>query len=332
MARILLHIGYPKTGTTSLQLFFSKNAEALKSRGWLYPETGRLHNAHYNISFALDIGNYEKRETQTPQSMRDALDKEIHASNCANVLLSAESFITTRRPQEVKDFFAGHDLRVLLYLRRHDHAFNSGYGQAVRSTVNPPWGPGIDSYVLYQFGISTIPWDYLQTLRRWATCIGADNLIVRPFESDQNAPDLYGDFMNAIGLSDGDSLPRPERERNTSISYRMLSIIDGLNRSPDKKEVRQELLGPLMKIANREDKRDENPILSPKMRNAILTRYRKSYEQIAKEFMGRPDGVLFKEPEPTPDDAWEPPTPATFQDAIDTLVKAMAIAKRDGEG
>ena len=41
MRRLVIHIGYPKTGTTMLQQFFAANPAGLAARGVLYPQTGK---------------------------------------------------------------------------------------------------------------------------------------------------------------------------------------------------------------------------------------------------------------------------------------------------
>lgn len=42
--RIFLHIGAEKTGTSSVQRFFSRNREALKAAGYLYPASAGNEN------------------------------------------------------------------------------------------------------------------------------------------------------------------------------------------------------------------------------------------------------------------------------------------------
>ena len=72
------------------------------------------------------------------------------------------------------------------------------------TTVLPPWGPGIESFVLYQLGLGTVPYDYLATLRNWAAAFGTDKMVVRPFERVQLKPDLYADMLRIIGITAGE--------------------------------------------------------------------------------------------------------------------------------
>src|SRR5947209_14339246 len=152
MAKVLLHIGYPKTATTSLQWFFARNDDALRRQaGLLYPETGRTHVAHYGLSMCLNIGVYDGK-VRAIGTAKETLDREIRQSECDTVLISSEGFIAAKSFDPVLEFFSGHDLYLVVYLRRHDHAFESAYSQSVCLTVDPPWRPGIESFVLHQMG------------------------------------------------------------------------------------------------------------------------------------------------------------------------------------
>jgi len=323
MARIFLHIGYPKTGTTSLQQFFAQNAETLRSNGILYPWAGRNSIAHYGLSTALVDG-----QQLACESIKTQLAKEIEESGCESVLISSEGFIAAKSFDPIVSFFAGHDVDFVIYLRRHDHALESAYSQSVCLTANPPWNPGIDSFVLYQMGISTVPWDYWRTLSKLAAIVGKNHVIVRPFEREQNLPDLYADFLKVVGLEDSDAFARPNKERNPSLPYRTLATIDSIMRSAVGPEMKQQYAEVLARIHS--GTKGEMPFLSPRMRIAVLARYRMSYAMIAREFMRRDDGVLFKEPAPMPNQPWSPPTTVSVQEAVDLVLRAApAIAEKE---
>jgi len=90
---VLIHAGTHKTGTTSLQMLFTRNRAELLDRGIMYPETGIWAGAtesdsHSNIAWEL-MGHalFDARSG----TLDDLID-EIVASDCEKVLLSSEEF------------------------------------------------------------------------------------------------------------------------------------------------------------------------------------------------------------------------------------------------
>ena len=50
---IYLHLGKPKTGTTTIQKYLSANAKVLLAEEYLYPFAGRVLAGHHDIYFDL---------------------------------------------------------------------------------------------------------------------------------------------------------------------------------------------------------------------------------------------------------------------------------------
>ena len=77
--RLFLHIGRHKTGTTSLQNFFSEKKELLSERGILYPETGRvtahgtLDRAHHTFSQVTRFKPMAEVKTMLAELAEEAL-------------------------------------------------------------------------------------------------------------------------------------------------------------------------------------------------------------------------------------------------------------------
>ncbi len=202
MRLYLRYARYPQTGTTAPQSFFSQNASHLAAAGLLYPQTGQLNTAHYLFNFALGLGRWEEGEVETPAVLAEKLKQEIEVSSCDRVLLSSEYFALATRDDIVRvgALFADFDMRIVVYLRRHDRALEAAYAQSVKTTLAPPWQPNIESFILYQLTTNR-QYDYLAGLRRWASVFGQEALIVRPYERGQNKPDLFADFLPRPSMS-----------------------------------------------------------------------------------------------------------------------------------
>jgi hypothetical protein len=188
-----------KTGTSAIQHFFSQQREALKEQGLLYPATGCNREAHYLLSEALGFihkkqqssGEMHERELAL---LRKALDDEINKSVARQVLFSSENFVIPRTLEPVRQLFSDYDTRIIVYLRRHNEWRESAYNQAVKMVAKPPWEQGFESYVNFRKRKTPKHGCYRELVDRWAKVSGKENIIVRPYERQQNKPNIVNDI------------------------------------------------------------------------------------------------------------------------------------------
>ena len=99
---IYLHMGFPRTGTTSIQIGLEHNKEILEEGGYFYPDQGIDHYGHHNIFY--DLIRYDSLMKPTFDGIYDeskggllALLEQIRAIKSenpdANIILSSEAFI-----------------------------------------------------------------------------------------------------------------------------------------------------------------------------------------------------------------------------------------------
>ena len=320
MKKLFLHIGYPKTGTTGIQRFLEDNEEILFSQGILYPQTGRLNQAHYMINFSLGIGAYEgKLKLPDMTTLKAKLQREVNESHCDVIIVSSEYFITAKEVEQVKEFFSDYEVKILVYLRRHDYAFESAFSQGEKTSSNPPWEPDVASFTLHALCTDEVPFDYLDVLLRWGAIFGNENIIVRPFEKQQNQPDLYADFLKAIDVPDSEDFSRPGIA-NLSFSREKLTVLRIVRKSDLLPSAKEKLVRRLNSIS---EMGSSERYFTPAMRRVIVNKYLPVYRLIAEEYMGREDGVLFLDPVPKLTDPWEPPVALRQQDILERLFKAV---------
>lgn len=151
---IYLHVGYPKTGTSSLQFFLFKNRLRLKENDYLYPESGLLfippyYIAHYLIPFNLFYKKtgikFYNLDFPDDELLIKKLRAEIENKKCNNIIISCESFLGLLdiymfvRFGELgilniwKNFlssFKDFKIKIVLYLRElFDYSFSFFYEQ-----------------------------------------------------------------------------------------------------------------------------------------------------------------------------------------------------------
>ena len=326
MRQLFLHIGYPKTGTTSVQRFLALNQAALQAAGVLYPQAGRIRHgdAHYGVNFALGIADYDRpKDVEKPVTLRQDLAAEAAGSGCEKIVLSTEYLTTANLADKarVRAYFADYDVKIVCYLRRHDHMYESAYAQAVKTVANPPWTDSIEGFIVYHTGMGTVSYDYLGVLRQWAQHFGTAAILVRPFEPAQNTPDVYADFLATIGVADSAHFVRPKRA-NPSITPRTAAAIGMLRRTGLAETLKRAIIGHMIVADARMELRHR--YLSPAMCEALVRRYAPVYRGLAREFLGREDGVLFREPAPDAKDPWSAAPQWSADELAETILGAVA--------
>ncbi|WP_069300651.1 hypothetical protein [Neptunicoccus sediminis] len=160
MAKVTIHVGSHKTGTTLLQSVLANNRAALEERGVYYPETYRFMgdkrstaistNAQFEVPKALGVYGTQERE--------DLARFRAHllevAPNYSQIILSAETFYrmlpskanlnakeaeiaaNTRGLRSVvferlAEFLDGFDAEILVYFRRPDSFAESMYTEGI---------------------------------------------------------------------------------------------------------------------------------------------------------------------------------------------------------
>lgn len=214
MTTIYLHIGMPKTGTTSLQHFLKNNQEKLLEEGYLYPKSGRIPTAdnitvnrlnHHSLASAL-LRKYAPKAA-TPQSAIwegswESLKIEIEMIKPKNVIISSEHFTITSTLEfynpdiiaMLKKMLEQYEAKIIIYIRRQDEFFRSMYCQEIKTHCES----GIREFILHFKNKA----NYHQILEVWKNEFGLKNVIVRPFEKEQlKNGDIVDDFLESINLN-----------------------------------------------------------------------------------------------------------------------------------
>lgn len=251
MAIVYLHIGAPKTATSTLQYVMAQNYRRLLKRGVLYPQTVMHGSAHHALVCDLLERHRNQRMPDiwygsVPRGQAwELLNSEInqHMSSIHSVVVSSELFFgqvsnLDNMLHEVVTRLAQHDLRVIVYLRRQDQLFSSFYNQDVKGIRQ--WCES--AYQFYQTH-QMFEQGYHSVLNMWSDVLGKANIIVRPFEAVQwKKKDIVKDFSSLIG---GPTLGGDVSQNKDSLGMIQLYVKRCLNRVGFDKRINDEVLNVL---------------------------------------------------------------------------------------
>lgn len=144
MNRVFIHIGLPKTATSSIQSFLYDNTAFLNQHGYHYLQTGLNHQlkCHHDMIWKLGLHKgpsyVEENINEFRQETLDSLAAEVDNNPDKDLILSSEllTFIGDfSKLQPVLDIFKDKEVRYILNLRRQDKFLESLYQQVVKDGV-----------------------------------------------------------------------------------------------------------------------------------------------------------------------------------------------------
>lgn len=160
-ARVWLHIGAPKSGTSALQRYLNDNAEAVARDGLTYVTPKGKKSAN-DLAVAINRG----RDSLGP--LGADLSAGIEGAGTGQAIISSEMFYGVA-PDAILGAvpaLAGRDLRVVVYLRRQDRYLESKY---IQKSKNGRFKGDMNRY-LKKFGGSGA--DYADELAAWEATPG----------------------------------------------------------------------------------------------------------------------------------------------------------------
>lgn len=316
MSTLYLHIGTPKTGTSAIQRFLPMNEELLKEQGFCYPDLGyrfsgigKNRNAHFLVYRQRCISETEE-ETQRIRQLEDeyfykGLDKIKEIMNIyPNVILSDENIWNGYVKREnfwetLNDALSerGINLKVIVYLRRQDLVIESYWIQRVKEMLQMSFQDYISSGKYKYFKL-----DYYKQLKYIAEIIGKENIIVRAYEKQQyegSGNTLISDFLNILGLKMNPEYVSADIVANTSLFGGCLEVKRILNQMECFQKPNWSVR--YLRIIQEELENQTGLSVSEcryfkyEQQMAFLSEYDSCNSAVAREFMNREDGILFRE-------------------------------------
>ncbi|MBR1634517.1 MAG: hypothetical protein IJ682_05575 [Lachnospiraceae bacterium] len=326
MSTVYLHIGMPKTATTALQTFLPLNQKILNRQGFVYPDMpfhfdgiGIRRNGHF-LTFWM-------RRKQHPEWKKGFEVVEKATRRYENIILSDENLWSRQRLKKFwkrvkkKIYRMNADIKVIVYLRRQDDQVESHWNQKVKS-YKVHITKSFEDY-MRDGGYDYMPFDYDKALDRIADRIGKENLIVRPFEKQQFVGGtIFSDFINALGLEYTDEYELPPYTANVRLPDNAVEIKRQVNHLFEGNDLydfySEAIVGAFGTGLLKERPRPKTSMFSPEQRAEFMKRYEEGNAYVAREYLGREDGVLFyDDPDALPQ--WKPDDREMMEDTVRIL-------------
>lgn len=232
MKEVILHIGYPKSGSSALQTTLLASRPHLRQRGFFYPDApSGLHNALTAQFHPLPDTLWPYVELTDPDERRTArrrdfaaLERRLDRQERRTVILSSESLIALEDDgvPRLRDWLArrADRVRIVCYVRHPVPYASSLVGERIKQ------GEALSELT------ELVPTGRLrQALPPWAAAFGRENVTVRATERAQlTGGDVVSDFASLIGY-DG-PLDRSRQYENRGLSHPATLLLSAIHALP----------------------------------------------------------------------------------------------------
>jgi len=232
---VVLHIGYPKTGTSSLQWFLHARREDLRRQGVYYPLAGQdSEHAHHRLALALSANPYETVNPDARAALFADLATEIDRCGCDRVLLSSELFMgrleLIQASAEFARLFEDRDVRVVCVLRSQETFLESLYRQFILD-AQVRFADTFDAFL----EAYPMAGEYHAILTAWSAFVGRENIVPLVYEQAVHGEGLLRGFCRLLGV-DTDHLTAADLDVWHHVTHDTalgIEIVRFANRCPD---------------------------------------------------------------------------------------------------
>jgi len=229
MGTAVIHIGMPKTGTTSIQALLHHNRDRLLAAGWHYPAFLKKRN---HVALAVFAASSSQERTLRLAGLTSAEDHDqyrrdfghrfVEHTRTGDWIFSSEHLGSRLFADASVDRLAGlfehfDRVRILMYARRQDDMAVATYSTWLVDGRSDPFD--VDFHVQHRNR-----YDFEMVADRWDRAFGRDAVEVRLYPPGDVCPD----FAEAVGLGSISDWHR-RRQLNSSLSSTEAAFVRQMN-------------------------------------------------------------------------------------------------------
>lgn len=222
MKKLYLHIGSPKTGTTSIQKTFFDNRKALKEQGYIY--SGNTYNDHLFFfatksplrDWPRQFKGVDKKALQNKlNNYFSDIEKDFKSDEYKEQILSTEYLFLSNAEyigniiDYLQKFFS--EIKVVVFIRSPEEYYRSMQQQTIkaRSYITSP---------------AVFKYNFKNVIEAWGKVC---NLEVIEYQPEQNSCE---ELCKKIGVN-FNKLSGSAQKRNTSISIEQMVLLEKIQRN-----------------------------------------------------------------------------------------------------
>jgi hypothetical protein len=215
--RLTLHIGVPKTGSTTLQTALLENWDVLRRHSCDYISAPRSAGiGRHNLAWEYSDDKRFKATDGTWEQARAHIDASAHT----HFVYSSEvlSRLSPEAIARLRSVTAGLEVQVVMFVRNHVDLLESWWATS-------PWD---DWDAFLEISLERPSLNFYSTHGRWAEAFGAENVTVIPHETTDDVVDA---FFRAAGLDEVIAELRPVAKRGkVSLHPHVWLVIEEIER------------------------------------------------------------------------------------------------------
>jgi hypothetical protein len=236
--QLILHVGFHKSGTSSLQESLHVQRQELLENGISYPSIGYTgRKAHHRIAWALTQkpwGWKTRGGETTPYRHFSRIIGRINRSKVQKIVLSTEFFseLTADQIQKIKLAVKNRDVKILFTIRPLAKILASSYQQYLKYGIKADYEKWLHA-VLDEPGVAKLTptfWkrhQHAEVIQRWSDVFGPESVTL--IVADETRPDFLYEAVNSyLELPEG-SLKAQPTGTNRSLSMEEVSLLLEIN-------------------------------------------------------------------------------------------------------
>jgi len=281
---IYLHIGFGKTGTSSVQEFFFGNREEFANQDLQYPMTGLIPYAHHGLALF--------QFTEMPEGVQNLyldLLEEIRNSPCSKVLLSSEQFCFLKKAYVAKvgSLFSEFKVKIIFYVRTQTKLIESTFLEWQKADLD--YKGNIDNF----YNVAKRGFDFSLRLQPWIEVFGSDSIVVRVYDKKAIGDDTCLDVMKVLGLGLNEKVSEANLRSNISLLPEFSKILGLVDKSEIAKDQRKLIVNELLQLSKYFKQSSSCSLLSEELKRDILNHYASSNELLSQQFLSKNDRKIF---------------------------------------
>lgn len=233
--KLYIHIGFPKTGTTTIQNFFYFNREKNKRNGIYYPTPVQRKGVEGNSHQSISASDYRTLYDNTPISVfLDIYKKDMLSCKCDINILSAETLVYDN-PQNLSSLRECFDIKIICAFRNIFDSTISLQKQIIRDGLRQE---------IFQLAASRNNL-VLSRVESYVNFFGCENCFFLNYDKIKNTGSILNEFLKILGV--GISFENNSKRSNKTPSDVVNMFLFQLSFLPisfvEWKNIRNELIG-----------------------------------------------------------------------------------------